>query len=92
MSKNVEASELFTHWEKQKNFEIFEIFGPDANTIDWYTKLGVLKAHSLSYKTKKIQPSVTLFHLRRQFQSRRKQRHNLWINPIYLYINPIRFV
>ena len=53
MSKNVEASELFTHREKQKNFEIFEIFGPDANTVDWYTKLVVLKAHSLGYKTKK---------------------------------------
>ena len=26
MSKNVEASKLFTHREKQKNFEIFEIF------------------------------------------------------------------
>ena len=63
MNKNVEASELITHREKQNIFEIFEIFGPDANTVDWYTKLDVLKAHSLGYKTKKIQPSATLFHL-----------------------------
>ena len=30
-----------------------KFFGPDTNTVDWYTKLGILKAHSLGYKTKR---------------------------------------